>query len=61
MTAIFYSPKVFFLMAINPRQIYSQGLQIQEPQITDRLGISPKLIQLMPMAKESRLPKEHSL
>ena len=26
--------------------IYSQGLHLQEPQITDRLGISPKLIHL---------------
>ena len=24
--------------------IYSQGLEIQEPQITERLGILPKLI-----------------
>ena len=26
--------------------IYSQGMQLQEPQISDRLGISPKLIHL---------------
>ena len=25
---------------------YSQGMQLQEPQISDRLGISPKLIQI---------------
>ena len=26
--------------------IYSQGMQLQEPQFSDRLGISPKLIHL---------------
>ena len=43
--------------------IYSQGLHLQEPQITDRLGISPKLtsLNLMPLTKESRFPKSQYL
>ena len=42
--------------------IYSQGMQLQEPQISDRLGISPKLIHLtLPLTKESLFPKEQSL
>ena len=33
-----------------------------EPQISDRLGISPKLIRLtLPLTKESLFPKEQSL
>ena len=32
--------------SINIYGIYSQGMQLQEPQISSRLGISPKLIRL---------------
>ena len=41
--------------------IYSQGLQIQEPQITDRLGISPKLIHLTSYFWQKNLVSERTV